>query len=299
MISDLKSLVDPLEETEFLTLLRERKLTFLPGCGSRRFETLLTWEALNHLLDGATLPAFRVLRESVSIPTNFYLKHGRVDPVALSKLLDQGVSLIFNRLDDYVPALQALCKNIAHDTSEKISAAAVMTSGRGGALKCHYDPEDLIILQIAGSKRWQVFNSPVVNPVGGIEVGSAPKGSPVFDQVLQSGDFLFLPAGHWHHCENGPDRSLHVNIIFAPPNGRHLLTALMSQLSSDETFRRPLTRHSSPEALAEHEAALKIHLVETIRAMSLARFLTERAASPRVEAIRLEGRDDPACSLQV
>ena len=65
MISDLKSLVDPLGETEFLALLRERKLTFLPGCGSRRFETLLTWEILNHLLDSATFPldAFRVQRE--------------------------------------------------------------------------------------------------------------------------------------------------------------------------------------------------------------------------------------------
>ena len=170
MISDLKSLVDPLGETEFLTLLRERKLIFLPGCGSRRFETLLTWEALNHLLDSATLPldALRVLRESIPIPTNFYLRQGRVDPAALSKLLDQGVSLIFNQLDEHVPALRALCKNLARKTSERVSAAAIMTSGRGGALKCHYDAEDLVILQIAGTKRWQVFNSPIVNPVPGI-----------------------------------------------------------------------------------------------------------------------------------
>src|SRR5262249_12306923 len=103
-ISDLKGLVAPLSETEFLTLLRERKLTFLPGFGSRRFESLLTWEALNHLLDSATLPldALRVRRESTPIPTNFYLRQGRVDPAALSKLLDQGISLIFNLLDEHV-----------------------------------------------------------------------------------------------------------------------------------------------------------------------------------------------------
>ena len=67
MISELKSLVDPLGETEFLALLRERKLAFLPGGDSRRFETLLTWETLNHLLDSATLPldALRVVRESI------------------------------------------------------------------------------------------------------------------------------------------------------------------------------------------------------------------------------------------
>ena len=274
MISDLKSLVDPLGKSEFLTLLRERKMTFLPGCGSRHFETLLNWETLNHLLDSSTLPldALRVLRESVSIPTNFYFKQGRVDAAALSKLLDQGVSLIFNRLDEQVPALGVLCKNLTQDTSERISAAAIMTSGRGGALKCHYDPEDLVILQIAGTKRWQVFSPPVVNPVPGLAARSPPEGPPVFDRVLQPGDFLFLPAGHWHHCENGPHRSLHLCILFLPPNGRHLMKALVSQLSSDETFKRPLTRHSSPEALAEHETALKARLVDTIQAISLGSF---------------------------
>ena len=162
MISDLKSFVGPLGQTEFLTLLRERKLAFFPGCGSRRFETLLNWETLNYLLDSATLPlaALRVLRESDPIPTNIYVRQGRVDVAALSKLLDRGVSLIFNMLHEHVPALRALCKNLARDTLEPIKAAAVVTSGRGGALECHYDPEDLIILQIAGTKRWQVFNSP-------------------------------------------------------------------------------------------------------------------------------------------
>jgi ribosomal protein L16 Arg81 hydroxylase len=302
MISDLKSLVDPLGETEFLTLLRERKLMFLRGSGSRRFEMLLTWEVLNHLLDGVTFPlnALRVLRESVSIPTNFYLKEGRVDPAALSKLLDQGISLIFNVLEEYVPALRALCKNIERKTLEQVTAAAIMTGGRGGALKCHYDDEDLVILQIAGTKRWQVFNSPIVNPVPGIAKRSPPEGlTPVFDQVLQPGDFLFLPAGHWHHCENGPHRSLHVVILFTPPNGRSLMKTLVSQLSSDETFRRPLTRDSSPEVLAEHETALKARLVDTIQTISLDRFLRERAALRPIEGIQLEGRNIQAHDVQV
>jgi hypothetical protein len=300
MISDLKSLVDPLGKTEFLALLRERKLTFLPGYGSRRFETLLTWETLDHLLDGSTLPLedLRIRRESVPIPTNFYVRHGQVDPAGLSKLLDQGVSLIFNGLNQHVPAMGALCKNIARDTSERISAAAIVTSGRGGALVCHYDPEDLIILQIAGTKRWQVFSSPVVNPVQGSAPARPPKGPPIFDQVLQQGDFLFLPAGYWHHCENGPHRSLHVCILFEPPNGRHLMTALASQLSSHEAFRRPLTRHSSPEAMAEHEASLKAHLIDLIQAISLTGFLAERAGSVSAECIRLDGRTDRGCNGQ-
>src|SRR5262249_19368366 len=151
-----------------------------------------------------------------------------------------------------------------------------MTSGRGGALKCHFDYEDLVILQIAGTKRWQVFDSPIVNPVPGIGRSPPERPTAVFDQELRPGDFLFFPAGHWHHCENGPHRSLHVCILFEPPNGRKLMEVLVSELSSDETFRRPLTRHSNSETLAEHETALRARLVDAIQAMSLDRFLRER-----------------------
>jgi len=300
MISDLKSLVDPLGQNEFLTLLRERKLTFLPGAGTRRFETLLNWETLNYLLDSATLPLaeLRVVRESVPIPSNIYVTQDRVvDVEALTKLLDRGVSLVFNKLHEHVPALRALCKNVARDTLEQISAAAVVTSGRGGAAECHFDPEDLIILQIAGTKRWQVFNPPSANPVPGIAT-TPPEWPPIFDQVLQPGDRLFLPARFWHHCENGPYRSLHVSILFAPPNGRHLMDELVSRLSADETFSRPLTRHTRQQSLAEHEAALKVCLVEAIKAISLDCFLTQRAASRPLEGIQLEWRTDQAQDVQ-
>jgi hypothetical protein len=287
--SDLRRLIEPLTEAQFLTLLRERKRTFLPSSDPRRFETLLNWEALNHLLDSATFPLdqLRVVRETVPIPTVLYLKQGRVAPTALSNLLEKGVSLIFNRLDKHVPALGVLCNDISRHTSERISAAAVVTSGHGGALELHYDDEDLIILQVAGTKRWQVFGPSIV-------AGRPPEGAAVFERVLQPGDVLFLPAGEWHHCENGPNRSLHVSILLVPPNGRHLITTLASQLLPDEVFRRPLTRFSNQETLVAHEAVLKTRLIDAIQAISLAGVLVDPAASRPIDGIHLEGHPDKA-----
>jgi ribosomal protein L16 Arg81 hydroxylase len=286
VIADLQTLITPLTEADFFTALRQRKLTFLPGSEPRRFESLLNWQMLNNLLEATAfpLPLLRVLRESTPIPETLYVKQGRVSSRALSNLLNQGVSLIFNRLEKHVPALRVLCNNIGSQTFERISAAAVVTSGLGGALECHYDNEDLIILQIAGTKRWHVF---------GVSDRS-PEGSPVFDRVLKPGDLLFLPAREWHHCENGPHRSLHLSILFDPPDGRYIMEILASQLVSDEIFRRPLTRQSSAEGLATHEAVLKARLVEMIRSISLARLMTDRAASNTVDRIHLEGQADLA-----
>jgi ribosomal protein L16 Arg81 hydroxylase len=289
VIPDLQTLITPLTEAGFLTALRERKRTFLPGCEPRRFESLLNWQTLNHLLEAAAFPLhhLRVLRESTPIPQSLYIKQDRVSSRALYNLLNQGVSLIFNRLEEQVPALRVLCNNIASQTSEHIRAAAIVTSGRGGALECHYDDQDLIILQIAGTKRWHVFGASSIP-------GRSPEGSPVFDRVLKPGDLLFLPAREWHHCENGPGRSLHLSILFDPPDAQCILAMLASQLVSDEIFRRPLTRHSSAEDAATHEAALKAHLVEMIRSISLAQLMKDRAASNTVDRIHLEGQADLA-----
>jgi ribosomal protein L16 Arg81 hydroxylase len=286
-VPDLQTLIAPLTERQFLDLLRERKLTFLPGSDPRRFETLLSWKALNQLLDSETFPLqrLRVVRESTHIPTSLYIKHGQLVSAALSKLLDKGVSLIFNQLERHIPALRALCNDITRRTSEQTSVAAVVTSGQGGALKCHYDDEDLIIIQVAGTKRWQVFGPSIVT-------GRPPQGPPVFDRVLQPGDVLCLPSEQWHHCENGPHRSLHVTILFFPPTGRHLMPRLVSQLLSEEVFRRPLTRLSDPEILAAHEAALKARLVDAIETMSVTTFLKDRAASCQSDGVHLEGNAD-------
>ena len=80
MISTLQDLVAPLSEAEFLTHFRDRTVAFVPTSGPNRFETLLDWDDLNHLIESGHYPieTLSVLRGSFSIPTSFYLNQGRV-----------------------------------------------------------------------------------------------------------------------------------------------------------------------------------------------------------------------------
>jgi JmjC domain len=281
MISTLQDLVAPLGEAEFLAHFRDRTVAFVPTFEPHRFETLLDWDELNHLIESGHYPIerLRVLRDSFSIPTSFYLKEDRVDPAAFSSLMDQGASLIFNRLHEYVPRLWKMCRQMTEQTGEQATAEAIVMSGKGGALPLHYNIEDICVLQIAGSRRWQLCGPPVVNPVKGMSLQPAPQSAPFFDEVLRAGDFLFMPAGCWSRCEHGPGRSLHLGILFEPPCGRDVMTSLVSRLAADETFNRPLTRYADASALAAHEAALKARLIDQVHAWSLAGFLAERAAA--------------------
>jgi hypothetical protein len=290
MISTLQELVAPFTEAEFLTHLRDRTVAFVPTSGPHRFETLLDWDELNHLIESVHYPIERLSVLGNPFSVSFYLNDDRVDLAAFSSLMDQGAHIIFGRLDEYVPSLWRLCRQIAEQTGERVTAEAIVTSGKGCALPQHYNNEDICVLQMAGSKRWQLCGPAVVNPVKSMLDQPTPQSAPFFDEVLRAGDFLFLPAGYWHRCENGAGRSLHVSILFEPPYGRDVVASLASQLAADETFKQPLTRYADASALAAHETALKSRLIDQVQVWSLASFLAERAAArSKPGGIHIEG----------
>jgi ribosomal protein L16 Arg81 hydroxylase len=284
--STLEELVAPLAEEDFLSLLRERKLTFLRGSDPDRYRPLLDWQTLLSLIERGEYPRgladFRIAKESVNVPAERWLirkktsTRNMVDVAKLEAFLADGYSLIVTPIQPYVPALTTLCENIRNQLSEQIKVGVIVTTGAGGAFKLHYDPEDLIILQVEGTKRWRIYGPAVSSPVIGMpKIPPPPETEPIFDEVLQPGDFLFLPAGNWHHCENGPERSLHLGFFFIPLTSWHAMRAFTVQLLSDEVFRIPLTRMEGISELAELEADVKNRLIEKIGQLKLSDFLAQ------------------------
>ncbi|HEY0105695.1 MAG TPA: cupin domain-containing protein [Rhizomicrobium sp.] len=272
MISTLQELVESVGEGQFRDRLRTRALFFRRGADKARFDGLLDWTTLLGIIEsGAMAPdRLRVTVKRRAVAPAFYAKDGKIDAANLAKLLDGDASLIAMRIDLHVPALAALCADIARRVPEEIYAGAIATTGRSGAFALHYDPQDLIILQVEGTKRWSIHGPPVDFPVEGMPQQVPPAGAPLFDETLAPGDLLFVPAGYWHYCENGPGRSLHIGIFIEPPKGCHAVKAILPGLLAEEIFRRPLTRFRDDAERAAYEAALKARLVEIVERMSLA-----------------------------
>ncbi len=281
--STLAELVAPLSETDFLSLLRERKLTFLRGANADRYTGLLNWNLLRGMLERGEYPDklthLRLSRDSVTVPQDFWFSKNTasadstVDIAKVDEYLAQGFNLCITHIDEKAPHLTALCDDIRARTFEQIKIGVIVTTGKFGAFKLHYDPEDLIILQVEGRKRWKIYGPAVSNPVIDMALQTPPpEQAPIFNEVLQPGDFLFVPGGNWHRCENGPGRSHHLGFFFLLPAGWHFIKAVMSELVADENFRKPLTRLSGRAELAAAEADLRRRAVAAAERLDLQAF---------------------------
>jgi len=284
--STFEELVAPLNEAEFLSLLRERKLTLLRGANADRYTGLLSWKMLRGMLERGEYPRdlvhLRLSRDSMTVPLDRWFSKNtngpgsKVDVAKVEAYMAEGFNLCITCIDEQAPHLTALCNDIRTRSFEQIKLGVIVTIGKFGAFKLHYDPEDLIILQVEGSKRWKIYGPAVSNPVIGMpQQEPPPEQSPIFDEVLQPGDFLFVPGGNWHRCENGPGRSVHLGFFFQPPTGWHFIKAAMSDLVADETFREPLTRLAGRAELAAMEADFKRRAIDTINRLDLQPYFAE------------------------
>ena len=277
--STLADLVSPLAESEFLELLRRRELVYRPGANGDRYAPLLGWPALRRMIEVGNYPNkrpddIRVTKDSIMVPPDRWMTKDKVDAAKLEDFLASGFSIVVVNLNEHVPVLAALCKEITSRTLEVSFVGAVVTSGAGaGAFKIHYDPEDLVILQVEGTKRWQIFGPPVSNPVRNMPKQSPPETEPFFDEVLEPGDLLFVPGGNWHRCESGLSTSVHLGIFLLPPTSWHAANQILRPFLSEELFRTPLTRLDGASALAELEAEVKSRLIERISELKLNEFI--------------------------
>jgi Cupin superfamily protein len=280
-MSAYDELIAPISAAELTAALRSREIIFRRTGDAQRFSGLLNWQSFSTLiLDGSIPPPrLRFRTATMAIPPAFWREGERVNPGKFADLVRSGISIIATALHEHVPSLQSLCQAIASTTRDRIRAGAIVTTGAGGALPCHYDPEDLIVLQVEGAKRWRIYGPP--QPRGpGERTMSPPAGSePVFDDVLRAGDILVLPGGYPHHCENQPGISMHLGIAFNPLTGFRAARNLLRELRKDQSFWTALDRFESAEQRAKHEELLKARWVDLIRHADLLELAGETEAA--------------------
>jgi hypothetical protein len=108
-------------------------------------------------------------------------------------------------------------------------------------------------------------------------------GDPVWEELVEPGDMLYVPRGEAHDavCEVKP--SVHLTIGILAPNGIDLLKWMAQRAEKNAVFRMDVTRVGGQEALNNHGRLLKRHLHDLVDELSFDAFLddADQQRSPR------------------
>jgi hypothetical protein len=263
MIRDLKSLMAPESAERFRDHFVRKERFHVKSVDPDRAAPLLPWSTINQLIESDTLLPDRltVVRSGNAISPGLY-RRGSSDfstprPGAMQALLHQGSSLVMNKIHDLVPSIGHLADAVERELSCKVSTNAYLSFGKASAFKAHYDPHDVVVLQVHGRKFWRCYGVLVAHPIP----KSAPmpwnQGNPVWEGMMQPGDVLYLPRGEVHVAELDGDHSVHLTIGLSTRRGLDFVEALLGRAADEDIFRQDIPVTAGGDAIAAHEAALK------------------------------------------
>jgi hypothetical protein len=213
---------------------------------------------LQCLIDGEFLHPRRYLATSSA-------RTGEVpmaDMQRLGALLKSGCTLVVDQLNAYDPTLEVACRALQWWTHELVQVNAFLTTGDAAGFQLHWDDHDVLIVQVAGEKSWEVRE--LSRPVPMFRDG-APNLEPpeeiVWAGTLRAGEVMHIPRGYWHQAtrqERGDGYSLHLTFGLTKRTGAHWLSWLADQARQQDLFRHDIERWG----MAEDRAAQHMAFVE-------------------------------------
>lgn len=209
---------------------------------------LLTISDIDHLLAWHVLPVPEVAyltREGANVSPERYVRPGasthraadapgiawRLVTLDVDRTIDElasGATLSLTSVQRQLPAVEALLRRLSRRWTVETSANVYLSGprARGGL---HHDLHDVLVLQVAGTKTWELHGP----PPGWRDPSTIGTAGPDAGTVrLEPGDLLHVPGGWPHLVTTGDDAwSLHLTVALRP------LT--IDRLGADDLARPP------------------------------------------------------------
>jgi Cupin superfamily protein len=200
-------------------------------------------------------PQVRCFRDGLEVHSNSYLglastRHGKarqyVDMEKLGGLLKSGCTLILDALETFDPTMEVANRALQWWSRELVQVNAYLTTQATAGFALHWDDHDVIIVQLAGEKEWEVREPSRRWPMyRDAQPNDTPSDEIVWTGVTRPGDVLHIPRGHWHRgsrADSGDGFSLHLTFGFTKRTGVDWLSWLADRAREEDVFRQDLLR---------------------------------------------------------
>jgi lysine-specific demethylase/histidyl-hydroxylase NO66 len=230
----LSGILLPLDRSDFLRHYQTREYFHVVRNSAGYYDDILSTTVLDAFLQSERLPSafINVVKDGIRCPLE---KWSRVDPSARGeqsvaipeKLFDlyaEGATLILNQADRSLPSLNGLCRALTLDLGFRVVSNIYITPRCAVGFSKHVDDHEVLVLQIAGSKRWQLL----------------VREGPVVEIDLQPGDLLYLPRDLAHAAEAQEFDSIHVTLGLLPVYAFQLIEEIAALAREDGGFEQPM-----------------------------------------------------------
>jgi ribosomal protein L16 Arg81 hydroxylase len=279
---EFDQVIAPLGLDGFLADHWEKSWLHLRGAGDR-FADLLSWDDLSTILENTRMapPHIRLAKNDLTIAPERYVHTPpgvgnvpRIDPGRLVALLAEGATLVLHGVEDVAPRVRALSDAFrdALQARNHVNLYAGWRSETGFDL--HWDTHEVMVLQLHGRKRWEIFAPTQDHP---LDPGLPPRptGAPVWNDLLNAGDVLYLPRGWWHTAHPVNEPSMHLTFGIAPMHGLNLLNWMVKRLRGDKHLRRNLPQLRDAATRTAHMTQLRAIVAEALGDTAIDDFLRD------------------------
>jgi ribosomal protein L16 Arg81 hydroxylase len=164
----------------------------------------------------------------------------------LQRLYDaytQDDTLVIYRLEEYWEPLAHFCRALEQYFSCLSNASLFLTPKNAQGFPPHFDPGDMLILQVEGSKVWRIYSSSPDLALQDNDHLSVMRNlpAPVQEIYLEAGDMLYIPRGCVHEVLTTDAPSLHLSIAIIAFTWADLIAkALTSVGKHNSSFHKAL-----------------------------------------------------------
>jgi hypothetical protein len=134
-----------------------------------------------------------------------------MDKELINEQLNRGAAIVLEGLDILDTAINSFVAGLDAALPCALSNCVAFFSQRENeAYGGHCDTDDVLVIQIAGEKRWHLFTPQQRRYVNNSPLTNEQMGKQIAEVVMRPGDALYVRAGVPHLCQTTGDHSLHL-----------------------------------------------------------------------------------------
>jgi JmjC domain len=242
--------LDPVDAETFLGEHWERRPLVVSRDEPRRFDDLLSEADVERLVCSTAIryPAFRLVREGGQLAVSSYTSDVSWRPpftqtADVPRILaewEAGATIVLQALHVNWRPLGVFCRLLEDALGHAVQANAYYTPRGSQGFAVHHDTHDVLVLQIAGEKRWLLYDPLLELPLKHQRYSSTlgEHGEPSDDLVLRAGDTLYLPRGWLHEAKTSDYDSLHLTIGVTAYTWIDATRDALAECEAELAFRR-------------------------------------------------------------